>query len=146
MPHRRNQGDALDARLESTIGRYFLHGFITEPEFQAGVRYGEIVLDYLQSVDAPQPYGDGFGDLSNDACFVRKMAAAQSRQILKDAAKASRTSPTLVISAVDRLTVYGDPPRDEKETRALHIGLRALAHGSNVIPFSRPASKPDRRN
>jgi len=148
MPHRAIAGEnSIDARLESTIGRFFFRGFITEPEFQAGIRYGEIILDYLQSIDAPTPYGRGFDDLSDEACFKRKLMASQSRQILKDAASAAKTRHTKVIAAVDRLTVYGEPPRSDAEMRALRIGLRALAHGSNIISlvdFKNAKAKKDR--
>lgn len=135
MPHRKDaQEDSIDTRLESTIGRFYFQGHITEPEFQAGVRYGQICLDYLQSIDAPTPYGNGFRDLPDDDCFVRKIMMAQSRQILKDAAAAStRISARRVIAAVDRLAVYGEGPRSLEEFKALRVGLRALAHGSNVV-------------
>lgn len=138
MPHRAAAGEnSIDARLESTIGRFYFQGLISESEFQAGVRYGKIIIDYLQAIDCPAPYGNGFDELAENVCFQRKILASQSRQILKDAAAASGTPQAQVISAVDALTVYAEAPSGEAQMRALRIGLRALAHGSNVIPLHR---------
>lgn len=144
MPHREFANEqSNDERLESTLGRFFFDGKITASEFDAGIRYGQIVLDYLQSIDAPAPFGRGFEDLTEDACFKRKIIAAQSRQVLKDAAKTSGTPESGLITAIDRLCVYGEAPRTDLEMKAARVGLRALAHGSNIIPFARPA-RPSR--
>lgn len=169
MPHR-SVANPLDTRLESTLGRFCYHNLISQEEFEAGVRYGQIVLAYLQSIDAPDPYGQGFDavpgsrwvstvppegyghsgdqrrgegifrqrdDFSDDECFRRKILCAQGRQVLKDAARAANMRGTSVIAAVDNLAVYGQSPKNDSEMRALHVGLRALARGSSVIPFAR---------
>ncbi len=132
MPHRSTAGDnRLDARLESSLGRLHLGGYISEPEFDAGIRYGRIALLYLQSIDAPEPYGDGdnLRSLTDDECFKRKLIYSQARQILRSAGKRCQI-------AVDRIAIYGEMPRDPREWYAMRDGLKALAGNSEVKGFN----------
>ncbi len=125
MPHRQLAGDnRLDARLEHTVGRLFFEGTITATQYRAGLRYGELVLMYLESIGAPAPYGGDTGALQDDECYRRKILMAQARDILSRAAVAHNIPPRQVIRAVDRVTVYSESPND---LRALRVGLSALA-------------------
>jgi hypothetical protein len=162
MPHRKWHTDPTDKRLECSLGVLFLQGIISEPEYQAGLSYGQVMTDYLQTVDAPAPYGNGFDDLpdgsrfqgrklpvtsgnnvwrglpsyrdslaelSEDLCFRRKVRCSEKREILKRAAQIAGVPQSQVITAVDRVAVYGEDVRSERELRALHVGLKALAGG-----------------
>ncbi len=121
MPHRKLAGDnRLDARLESKLGRLFFEGAITKNEYEAGVRYSEIALNYLSSIDAPDPYGSELGPMWDDACFHRKIMFASAKKVLKMAG--SRCDV-----AVDRVAVYDEAPRGDCELSALRSGLMALA-------------------
>lgn len=139
MPHRRGFATAADEKLESTLGRFYVRGLITQSQFDAGIRYAGIVLDYLRSVGAPAPYGGNIDDLTDDQCFQAKIQFSQAREILKGAAPAGQEKA--MIAAVDRLAVYGEDIKSFEEMGLLRVGLQALAHGSNVIPFSRPAPR-----
>ena len=117
MPHRSSAGDSrLDARLESELGRLFFAGRITQREYEAGVRYANIVLVYLKSIDAPEPYGGEVESISDDECFARKMAFCSARAVV------GRYAPT-----VDRIAVYDEPIRGDNDLEALRRGLKALA-------------------
>lgn len=121
MPHRAGfPGWQLDTRLENILGRLFFDGMITEAEHDAGLTYGRIALQYLASIEAPEPYG-GDGSLSDDSCYQRKILYAEARTVLQDAGKIGGVE-------VDRVCVYGEPPRD---FGALRAGLAALA-GANL--------------
>ncbi len=135
MPHRKQFTDQLDARLESTIGRFYLQGLISEAEYDAALTYGRIVLDYLRSIEAPAPYGADSAELEDEVCLRRKILCSQAREVLKQAAQVVGVPPARIIASVDRLTVYGEAPRNKQESEYLRIGLRALARGSNVVPF-----------
>ena len=132
MPHRKTAGiDPLDARLESTVGRLFLNGLISESQYDAGLKYGRIILDYLESIEAPQPYGnvDSSRAIEDDKCFKRKLSACQAREIIKRAAQWHSLRVTSVIAVVDDLAVYGIAPdlNDPRAWRRLRVGLSALA-------------------
>lgn len=120
MPHRSIAGDdRLDDRLASEIGRLYFGGFVTKSEYEAGVRYANIVLLYLRTTDAPSPYGTALVDLPDDVCFRRKVAVAAARTVLRDIDERC-------IRIVDRVTVYEEPLR-EGELNVFRSGLRALA-------------------
>jgi hypothetical protein len=120
MPHRSLAGDnRLDDRLASEIGRLYFGGFVTKSEYEAGVRYSNIVLLYLRTTDAPSPYGTTSIDIADDQCFRRKIDMAAARDVLKAVDKSC-------VRIVDRVTVYEEPLRDG-ELILLRSGLRALA-------------------
>jgi len=119
MPHRKTAGDnRLDARLESNLGRLYFEGMITEAEYDAGTRFGWLVLEYLESIAAPSPYGSDLLNLSDEECLKRANCMA-ARKALKEGAGAC------ALVAVDRIAVYDEKLR-EGELRALRAGLRAL--------------------
>ncbi len=122
MPHRSFAGDnRLDARLESEFGRLSFHNRISKSEYQAGCDYAELVLDYLRTTDAPEPYGNEYiANIADDVCFRRKMDLAAARIVLKSAGPKC-------LYVVDRVAVYGEPLRDGDEIEILRAGLRALA-------------------
>lgn len=120
MPHRSPAGDdRLDARLESELGRLFFSGLIPQAEYEAGLRYSNIVLEYLWSIDAPAPFGSEASDLSEDACFVRKMNMSAANEVLRAVSKRSR-------AIVNRIAVY-EQPLGENELSGLRAALGALA-------------------
>lgn len=120
MPHRKHAGDnRLDARLASPLGRLFFSGEITQPQYEAGIRYGLIGLRWLQSIDAPEPYGIELGPLDEDLCFRRKLAYAQVRTIVRDVS-------VCCARVVDRIAIHEQEPRSDFELAILRLGLRAL--------------------
>ncbi len=56
MPHRRlvPANVAHDPKAESELGRLCLNGWITEVQYQAGVKYREIVQRYRVVIDCPR--------------------------------------------------------------------------------------------
>lgn len=119
MPHRKPAGDdRLDARLATAIGRLYFWGRINEAQFNAGTRYAQVALEYLASIDAPAPYGNGFDDLNEDEAFKRRLAYNQARHLM-------RTNESR--RAVDKLTIYEEVPADDREWQHLRNGLSALA-------------------
>lgn len=118
MPHRAiAPGWELDTRHENILGRLFFDGLISEAEHDAGLTYGRIALEWLASIDAPEPYGGDLGSLAEDACYQRKILYAEAKTVLREAGKVS-------VAEVDRVCVYGEPPRN---CVALRAGLAALA-------------------
>lgn len=110
-----------DEHLASEIGSLYVNGVITLIEYEAGVRYGKIVLDYLKTVDAPAPYSsDRCESYADETCLRRKVGMAAVRTILRDA------GTTKCIRVVDRVAVYGEPVYAD-EIALLRTGLRALA-------------------
>jgi hypothetical protein len=110
----------LDELRVSEIGRLRKLGSISHSEYEAGVRYCNIMLQYLASIDAPEPYGGDIGSLSDDVCFGRKMAVAAAKTILRE------IGPKCM-RIVDRVCVYDGPISDETEMELLRAGLRALS-------------------
>lgn len=110
-----------DEHLVSEIGGLYARGVITLTEYNAGVAYGKIILDYLETIDAPSPYSfersDSFAD---DKCLQRKLKMSAARKVLKD------TNNPKCAKVVDRVTVYGEPVYAE-DIPHLRQGLRALS-------------------
>lgn len=94
-------------------------GQISEREYRAGITYATKILDYLKTIDAPQPYGADLSDFSDEQCLHRKIEMAEARKTLGRAGKKAAL-------VVDRVMVYGEPlgPGD---LLLLRDGLRALA-------------------
>lgn len=110
-----------DEHLVSEIGGLYRDGVITLSEYEAGIRYGKIVLNYLKTIDAPSPYSSGTcQEFSDDVCMQRKLAMASARQVLKDL-----NNPKCA-NVVDRVAVYGEPVYAE-DIGHLRQGLRALS-------------------
>jgi len=135
MPHRKPAGDnRLDARLESGLGRLYFEGQITKDEYEAGVKYGNFVLLYLETIDGPDPYGGkswhreankgnalpGILEATSDKeCFRRKINFAAARKVLLGA------GGKRCAAIVDRIAIYDEPLRDG-EMSLLRAGLVAL--------------------
>lgn len=120
MPHRNFAGDhRLDARLVSELGRLLYRGIIGTAEHESGVRYGNLGVLYLQTIDAPNPYDGDLAALEDDICFRRKVNFISAREVLKSAGKRC-------VRIVDRVAIYDEPTRNEDENNVLRIGLRAL--------------------
>ncbi len=133
MPHRSLAGDnRLDVRLESEIGRLFFKGVITKSEYEAGIRYANIVLLYLNTTDAPSPHGNkNINQIADDECLRRKIDLSAARHVLKPYGRD-------ILRVLDRIAVYDQPLNDDSELDTLRIGLRALAgesSGATIIPF-----------
>ena len=119
MPHRKLAGDnRLDARLESGLGRLFFDGKIGRDEYEAGVKYANFGLQYLETIDAPEPYGGELPSLEDDLCFRRKINFLSARKVLLDEGKRCAV-------VVERVALYDEPLRDG-ELEILCHGLRAL--------------------
>jgi hypothetical protein len=129
MPHRSFAGDSrLDARLESEFGRLFFNGLVTKSEYEAGIRYANIVLLYLHSTDAPSPYGNDYiNDVADEECSRRKIRMSSARTVLNDVGRRCA-------HVVDRIAVYDQPMRDG-ELCVLRVGLRALAGETEHDPL-----------
>lgn len=119
LPHR-----VTDEHLVSEIGGLYAQGVITLSEYEAGIKYGTIVLNYLKTIDAPSPYSNGrceeFPEQPEDICLKRKLAMAAARQVLKDL-----NNPKCA-KVVDRVAVYGEPVYQD-DIPLLRAGLRALS-------------------
>lgn len=110
----------LDELRVSEIGRLRQLGLISQVEYEAGIRYGNIMLLYLASIDAPEPYGGDLDSLADDVCFKRKMDVAAAKTILRECGPECS-------KIVDRVTVYDEPTHDDEEFDLLKSGLRGLA-------------------
>jgi hypothetical protein len=121
MPHRNFAGDyRLDARLVSELGRLFFKNVISQAEHDAGITYHKWAIAYLETLDGPEPYCDGYlPSIADDECFRRKINFLSARDILKSAGP-------LCTKVVDRVAIYDEPLRDDDEKKYLQIGLRAL--------------------
>lgn len=116
LPHR-----VTDEHLVSEIGGLYAHRAISLAEYEAGIRYGTIILDYLKTIDAPGPYSSERCDsLADDVCLGRKLAMAAARQVLKD------LNDSDCMKVVDRVTIYGEPIYGD-DLQLLRKGLLALA-------------------
>ena len=121
MPHRAFAVDeCLDTRLVSEIGRLFFRGLISKIQYDAGVRYGNIVLSYLATTDAPEPFGgEDLGRIEDDECLRRKLDMAAAREVLRHIDRKSQ-------NIVDRVAVY-DNGIDDNQVCLLIVALDALA-------------------
>lgn len=121
MPHRAFAVDeCLDTRLVSEIGRLFFRGLLTKAQYDAGVRYGNIVLSYLATTDAPEPFGgDDLHRIEDEECLRRKLDMAAAREVLRLVDRKSR-------HIVDRVAVY-DHGIDDDQVSLLINALDALA-------------------
>jgi hypothetical protein len=109
-----------DEHFASEIGGLYRQGAITHSEYNAGATYGKIILDYLKTIDAPEPYSNGrCEEFPDEVCLVRKLRMSAAREVLKG------LDPRCA-RVVDRVTVYGEP-MGPGEIELLRAGLRALA-------------------
>jgi hypothetical protein len=121
MPHRAFAGEnCLDTRLESELGRIFYRNLISLEEFEAGVRYCNIVLEYLRTTDAPEPYGNEYvSSVDDGVCLRRALSMSAAKEVLRDVGPCAGR-------VVDRVVVYDGELRDG-ELNLLRAALRALA-------------------
>ena len=110
---------ATDEHRDSSIGRLFMSGQISERQYQAGIKYATTILDYLKTIDAPAPYGADLSEISDEMCLHRKIEMARARKALS---KAGRKAS----SVVDRVTVYGEQIAPS-ELQLLFDGLMVLS-------------------
>lgn len=110
-----------DEHLASEIGKLYVDGVITLIEYEAGVKYGKIVLDYLKTIDAPSPYSnERCESFSDETCLNRKIAMASVRAVIRDL-----NNPDCA-RVVDRVAVYGEPIYSA-DVVPLRLALRALS-------------------
>jgi hypothetical protein len=110
---------ATDEHRASELGRLFLGKYISQREYDAGIDYGETIIDYLQTIDAPDPYGGDMASFTDEGCWDRKLKMAKARAAV---AKAGHKAAVIV----DRVTVYGEGLAPD-ELPLLRAGLRALS-------------------
>jgi hypothetical protein len=146
-PHRRaaKGDDVLDARLENPLGRLYFHGLISTGEYEAGKRYAEISLEYLQSISAPYPFlqsSEGEERIAGPMSSPSDEECERRKRDYDGAFEALFRCGQRPAVTVKRVAVYDEPTRSPFDFDVLRIGLTALAEyfargRSNVIPFSR---------
>lgn len=130
MPHRafipRNL--VLDHRAESVLGRRFLNGKITEEQYEAGIRWRDLVGRYCRVIDAPAssprspagalvgPSGGGREMDDDEAIRIKGAHKAASDHVID-------TVGLNALRAVSQCAVY-DKTVDSEQ---LAVGLSALA-------------------
>lgn len=128
MPHRKLAGDCrLDARLESPLGRLFFSGKITQPQYEAGIRFYVIMARWCESIDAPRPYGGELSEIEDDVCFRRKILFSQAKSLLDQVAPCC-------YRVVSRVAFFEKEPRGSADLELLRRGLAALS-GEPILPF-----------
>jgi hypothetical protein len=138
--HRKEaHGDGvLDVSLSTPLGRLSFRGEISPGEYEAGKRYADLALRYLQTIGSPYPFGDGDppADLlpSDEECAKAKREYDGAYEALFNNFRRQRPA-----KAVNYIAVYEHEPRDSFELDMLKIGLKALADYfdgmGKVIPF-----------
>lgn len=115
-PFRREAKDPLDARLECPLGRLRVHGQITEPEYQAGVKWRTVYSLYLQAIQAPD-------EMSEDACDVAHKAFERGLKLLEGQGKR-------ILHALNAICVFEEPEElgdFEFTSGAARAGMSVLA-------------------
>lgn len=115
-PKRRDFPDPLDPRLECTLGRVRADGQISEPEYNAGVKWRTAHAAYMHSIVSPD-------DLSDDDCERAAKGYKRGVAILEQRGKR-------VLHAVNAIAVFDEPEElgdFEYTLQAAKIGLSALA-------------------
>lgn len=111
---------ASDEHFASIIGRLYVDDRISLVEYEAGARYANVVLSYLRTTDAPDPFGNGdLEGVPDEICFQRKLNFAAARQVLSELDRRCGL-------VLDRVAVYDEPLRDG-DLPPLRNALRALA-------------------
>jgi hypothetical protein len=144
MPHRQEVKPEIrhDPLAETKLGRLRLNGWITQPQYEAGDKYREIVLRYRAVIDAPRgeqslagvivgPWG-GSGALDDDEARRRKDQYDAAFEALECGAgnRAAR--------AVAHVAIYN---RIEFVLSDLRNGLTALAEHFGLTGAARFASR-----
>jgi hypothetical protein len=135
-PKRRPFADPLDHRLECLLGRLRVSGKITEAEYNAGVRWREIYLNWLASIGAPSPFPAamtlagancqtplGSKNFDDERCEAIAKAMRAGEKVLKGLGNR-------VFHSVNAVVVYEEPEElgdFESTAYAAKKGLAALA-------------------
>lgn len=109
-------GDPLDDRLECPLGRLRLGGFLTEKEYEAGVKWRSIYRNWLTAIEA----ADDLDDEKAEA-YERAFKIGQTALI-----EISRR----VFDSVNAVVVYEEPEELGgfcENAKCARVGLRALA-------------------
>lgn len=116
-PHRRDAKDPLDARLECPLGRMRVFGKITEPQYQAGVKWRVVYSSYLQSIQSPD-------EMSPDDCDIALKAFERGLKLLKGEGKR-------ILHALNAICVFEEPEElgdFEFTSSAARVGLKILVN------------------
>lgn len=103
-------------------------GGIPRAWLDAGDRWRQVYLDYLESIGAPSPYGNSGGSLnafSDERCEALAADFKRGAEILEKCGKGA-------FHAVNALAVFGEPDElgnPEKTFERAKRGLAALAFG-----------------
>lgn len=110
----------------TTLGKLAHDGHISRVEYEAGARWREIYWAYLQSIGAPEPYGnsgDSLNEFSDSRCEDLKQKYMTGVKVLESCGKR-------VLHAVNAVAVFDEPEElgdFEFTMKAAKIGLDALA-------------------
>jgi hypothetical protein len=127
-PNRRGYPDPLDARLECPLGRLRVIGAmeerrgckikngISEPEYQAGVKWRVVYGAYLQSIQSPE-------EMTEDDCNMALKAFERGLKLLQGEGKR-------ILHALNAIAVFEEPEElgdFEFTSNAARVGLTILA-------------------
>lgn len=108
-------GNPLDERLECPLGRLRLGGFLSEKEYEAGVKWRSIYRNWLKAIES--------NELEDEKCESYEQAFKNGRTALLNAGRK-------VFDRVNAVVVYEEPEELSgfyENARSARIGLRVLA-------------------
>lgn len=145
MPHRQEVQPEIrhDPLAETKLGRLRLGGWITQPQYEAGDKYREIVRRYRTVIDAPRgevsmsgvivgPWG-GSSDLDDDEAQRRKDQYNSAFEALECGAGNRAARAVAHVAVYNRVEFVMDDLRRGLTVLAEHFGLtRPVKSGSAI--------------
>lgn len=120
LPHRRDFKNPADLRIGSPLGKAAIMGFITGDEYTAGVSWGKVHSDYIETIKNPDAHTD-------EQCEVAAKKYNRGLEILNGLPLKDGKPQKRVFHAVMALAAYGEDWGDLEYTAAsAKIGLREL--------------------
>lgn len=110
-----------DERLGSLLGRLRFENRITEPEYQAGLKWHKTYWAWIKSIQEPDECGDEY-------CEIAKASYLRGLAVLESAIPGKKR--TRVVHAVNAVAVFEEPEElgeFEYTLRAARVGLSDLA-------------------
>ncbi len=129
QPHRQCASglEALDVRLENPLGRLNFLGIISNELYEAGKRYADLKMAYLQAVGAPYPFPESIGDgrlIAGPMGSPSNLYCEDIERRLRSAASALKRGGPTLMRDVEAVAVY----EQTHMAPALKLGLSILAH------------------